>query len=256
MKRTFFDKVNKVHFFLMIPIVLINIGFLIKFVLRPGIPEGFWLLIITVLCVLNVLWMQKGIFEDRADLNKRIREWDHNRKVAAKKREPFDQPKPVKSKMLTPNIYAVIAIFIGVFLFMSIPLKLIDAMAPHGKYVYYHDIKELKEKSSRYEFFPSELPKSAKHVRWTVFPSVMQGDGYEFLRFEADPEFIAGQLDRYCKGVHPQNGANLGFGDCLNERERMEAEVYVLYDNGDWNHQRYYGIGVVPSEDLIFYFLQ
>lgn len=248
----------------------INPAFLVLFVLgcalflytlflvirRPDVIHIFWFLLTSVLLVLNYFWMQTRFFEDRDDLNRRIGEWNKKRLQAMQMRVPFNEPRPVKSKKLTPVIPVVFAVFIGVYIISFLPLKIIDSAVPKGRLVYKYDIAKLKDKNGvKYGFLPDSVPKEAKDVKWVVFPSILQGDGYEVLSFYIDDEYIEREVNAKCAGITAKSAWDLPVLNFLTDEQVENAQWFPMHDEGE-NHRRTWGIVADPGSNFIAYFVQ
>ncbi len=82
-----------------------------------------------------------------------------------------------------------------VLVFMS-PLEL--AFPNHMPWEYKWEVKAMKEDfSSRYYYFPDEIPKGAKDVVWKQYPGYMQGKAFKYLMFTADEAYIQAELAKY-----------------------------------------------------------
>ncbi len=252
------------------PVKKFNIAFLILLVViapiwvytiylvfkRPDVIHIFWLLMSSTVFILDCFWSQTRFFENRDELNKKIREWSRRRRLAGSQNLPFHEPMPRKQKPLTPVILVVFAICLGIYGFSYLPLKLIDAAVPKTRLIYKGDIRELKEKNyNKYGFLPDEVPKGAKNFKWTVFPSIMQGDGYEVLSFRYDITYIEEEIDTKCAGITPRSAWDLPVSNFLTSQQMQTAEWYPMHDEGD-NHRRTWGIVIDRNTEFIAYFVQ
>ncbi len=123
-----------------------------------------------------------------------------------------------------------------------------------------------------FEFFPEELPSSAKNIRYEFLPTILQGEGHVTLRFTADEDYIDDLKEKLkdeamyitdSEGLAEinsrlENGKTIQFygiddGDRFFE-EHPDAEIYILYTNYDWNHPR--SRAVFIDEDYVFFELQ
>ena len=75
-------KFNTAFLVLFFPVCALFLYTLYLVIRRPDVIHTFWLLLMSVLIILNFFWMQTGFFEDRNDLNRRIAEWDKRRREA------------------------------------------------------------------------------------------------------------------------------------------------------------------------------
>ena len=249
-------KFNLTFLILFFPICAIWAYTVYLVIRRPDVIHIFRLALFSTLLVLDFFWMQTRFCENRVDLNRRIRQWEIRRREAAKMRIPFNEPKPVKSKMLTPVVLVVFAICFGIFIISFLPLKLIDSAIPKGRMIYKYDIEKLKKNNgTKYGFLPDSVPKDAEDVKWIVFPSIMQGDGYEVLSFYTDNEYIEREVNEKCAGIAPQPAGNLPVLNFLNTSQIQTAGWYPLYDKGE-NHRRTWGIVADPATNFIAYFVQ
>lgn len=249
-------KFNTAFLVLFFPVCALFLYTLYLVIRRPDVIHTFWLLLMSVLIILNFFWMQTGFFEDRNDLKRRIAEWDKRRREAMQMRVPFNEPKPVKSKKLTPVISVVFAIFIGVYFFSFLPLKIIDSAVPKGRLIYKYDIAKLKDKNgAKYGFLPDSVPKDAEDAKWVVFPSIMQGDGYEVLSFYIDNGYIEREVNEKCAGITAQSAWNLPVLNFLTDEQLDNAQWFPMHDEGE-NHRHTWGIVADPGSNFIAYFVQ
>ncbi len=259
-KKSFKESVNLTFFVCAILNAGVELWLLVLCFRNFSILHAAWLTMSSVLLALNILWSQAAIFEDRDALNKKIKEWDKKRKAAVKANVPFTEPRPKKSKILTPNTTALFFIVLATVFYGSFFFALINIAVPEGKSAYVRDIRELKEKNpDRYYFFPDNIPDGAEKVKWKMQPSIMQGAGYEVLYFYTDSHFIHDQIDLYCSGIEPKSYYNMPVGvltDEFDDAGLERVEWYEIYNNGDWNHEHAWGIFTEPESNLIGYFCQ
>lgn len=131
----------------------------------------------------------------------------------------------------------------------------------HMVWEYKYDIEEFKEEyGEEYDHFPDELPESAKHVKWVITPGIMQGNSFEYLHFSADKNYIDEVIREYSEvmiytsdeyGDFPVSFP--GMKEIADGKEKY-ITVYVIYDNGDWNHQHIYGFYVNRKDNQICFF--
>ncbi|MBR6095089.1 MAG: hypothetical protein IKP92_08730 [Lachnospiraceae bacterium] len=255
-KKRFKDKIH-LNFFVLLFVIAPIFAYTVYLVFkRPDVVHLFWLIMASAVLVLDIFWMQEKFFEDRNALNKKINEWDNRRRAMRARNLPFHEPKPQKQKILTPVIPVLFAIVFGIYIFSFLPLKLIDAAVPKTRLFYKIDISSLKEKNpNKYGFLPDEVPKNATGVKWTVFPTIMQGDGYELLTFYADSSYLENEINTKCAGIEPQSMMNMPVLNFMTPAQAQSAEWYPMFDLGD-NHRTTWGIAVDKNSGLIAYFVQ
>lgn len=101
-----------------------------------------------------------------------------------------------------------------------------------------------------YRAFPESLPKGASYVKWVVGPGFLQAPSFEVLAFRIDREYLEQIVDTYRKEAeiatydkqYDEWSVDFIHSGLLSEPEN--TTVYVLYDNGDWNHHHIYGFWV------------
>ena len=254
-KMSLADKFNKEYFELLFPASIIEIGLLVWTICDFSILHLGWLLMQTAFLVCVIFWMQPRFFQDRSTLNKEIKAWNRRKREAMNAGIPFNEPKPARTKILTPPTLALFFACMSVILYGTIFLALFNIAIPKGNRGYEKDIRKLKEeRQEKYFFFPDTIPEDAKDLKWIKQPGIMQGSGYEVLYFRTDNHYIREELEKYCKDVEPIPASETQVINFFTETERETALFYGIYDNGDFNHSHYWGIFHDPGTNLIVYF--
>lgn len=140
----------------------------------------------------------------------------------------------------------------------------------HASYEYEKDIATLKtEASQEYYHFPDKIPAVASDVKWRCVPSFLQGSGYHNLFFYADESYLQKIYNAYVEEatiytysqyawVNNDTGKSAIFPDAsgIDEAERKNVEVFILYDNQDINHLHNGGFYINQTEGYICFFAQ
>lgn len=145
----------------------------------------------------------------------------------------------------------------------------------HASYEYEKDIEDLKADSLKenslreYSHFPDELPTVASGVKWMCVPNFMQGTGYDQLFFFADEVYLQKIYNAYAEEatiytysqydwVNNDTGKCAVFPDAIgiDEAERKNVEVFILYDNEDFNHLHNSGFYINQTEGYICFWAQ
>ena len=159
-----------------------------------------------------------------------------------------------------PGIATAILSMLISFVIVRNGLSIIpDLLFPyHMPYEYKGDIAKRRLSTFYdYSFFPDEIPTGAKHVKWIMMPSFLQGSGTEVLIFDTDSEYIQKVVAQY-RGDAQVMGFEEGmmFGSYYDESRLDRLTVYKLYDNDDWNHLHMWGFFVDEEIGRIGYFCQ
>ncbi len=128
-----------------------------------------------------------------------------------------------------------------------------------------------------FDYFPDKLPDGIKGYRMDFFPSIMQGDGYTTMSFEASDDVIEQYTNEYSKGAIytctvadlgeslsiqiNENGANITnkYADVLmDKRFRAKcsdnAKVYIMYNSETSHRSSYTSAVVIDSEHNLIEF--
>ena len=128
-----------------------------------------------------------------------------------------------------------------------------------------------------FDYFPSKLPDGVKRYRLDYYPSIMQGDGYTTMSFEASDEVIDQYTNEYSKGAKytctvadlggsssiliNENGANSTnkYADVrLDKRFKAicsdNAKVYIMYNSETSHRSSYTSAVIIDSENSIIEF--
>lgn len=156
----------------------------------------------------------------------------------------------------------LIACYIGQFLNIFFPY--------HASYEYKKDITTLKEDAlQEYYYFPDEIPEKASKVKWMCVPSFMQGSDYHKLFFFTDESYIQEIYNTFSEEAiiytynqyawinnDTQKMATFPGDSAIDENERKDVEVFMLYDNNDINHLHNGGFYINQTEGYICFFAQ
>lgn len=149
----------------------------------------------------------------------------------------------------------------------------------HAGYEYKNDIAALKvEASQRYYYFPDKIPDLASNVEWVCFPSLLQGSGYHKLFFYADESYLQEVYDTYAEyatiytyeymydydqyaWANHDMESNMFLDwfpgvNTIEEQERKNVKVLILYDNQDANHPHNSGLYINQVEGYVCFFAQ
>ncbi len=148
----------------------------------------------------------------------------------------------------------------------------------HALYEYKNDIASLKlEDSQKYYYFPDKIPDSASNVEWVCLPSMLQGTGYHKLFFYADESYLHKVYDTYAEYAtiytyelyddqyaswvnHDMENIMLldwfPGEDTIEEADKKNVKVFILYDNQDANHLRNGGLYINQLVGYVCFFEQ
>lgn len=135
----------------------------------------------------------------------------------------------------------------------------IDVAYPyHMKYEYQGDMAKCKASAyDDYSFFPDTIPQEAKHVKWLMRPSLLQGNGMELLMLYAPETYIDAVISAYADAASVCGVEEEMDFKSFYDRERIDKlTVYKLYDNEDGNHTHIGGFFVDREREVIGYFCQ
>ena len=138
----------------------------------------------------------------------------------------------------------------------------------HASYEYKKDIEILKSDAlQKYYYFPDEIPTIASGVEWVCFPSLLQGSGYHKLFFYADESYLQNVYSMYVEEatIYTYNqyewtnyeiGKSTTFPEenVIDETEKKNVEVFILYDNQDTTHFHNGGFYINQTEGYICFF--
>mgnify|MGYP007069902160 CR=1 FL=1 len=105
-----------------------------------------------------------------------------------------------KARRRAPGIIIAILAMLISFIMVRNGFSIIpDLWFPyHMSYEYKGDIAKRRLSTFYdYSFFPDEIPAGAKHVKWIMMPSFLQGSGTEVLIFDTDSEYIQKVVAQY-----------------------------------------------------------
>ena len=140
----------------------------------------------------------------------------------------------------------------------------------HAGYEYKKDIAALKADSFKeYYYFPDEIPAAASDVKWKCMPGFLQGSGYNSLFFSADESYLQNICNAYSEEatiyryteyawIDNDTGKSAEFPDesRIDEAERKNVEVFILYDNHDIDHLHNGGFYINQTKGYICFFVQ
>ncbi len=140
----------------------------------------------------------------------------------------------------------------------------------HASYEYKKDIASLKtDDLQEYSHFPDNIPEFASDVEWVCFPSMLQGSGYHRLFFYADTSYLQEIYDTYAEYAtiytydqyawtnhDMEKSITFPEGSSIEEQDRNDVKVLMLYDNQDVNHSHNGGIYINKVEGYIGFFAQ
>jgi len=165
-------------------------------------------------------------------------------------------------KLCLQNSFAGIVCF-GVVWYIG---QFFNLLCPyHAVYEYKSEIAELKaDYPQEYSHFPDEIPDGASKVEWRRMPGFMQGSGSDTLFFYADNEYLAAARDSlagkygvYTYSVEGKTWQNKD-GEKLSDiipylpfYVGADTEMFLLYDNEDWNHRHVRAVFLNMSDGYI-----
>lgn len=175
-------------------------------------------------------------------------------------------------KDIVENIFVILILwYFGQFLNILFPY--------HAGYEYKNDIASLKaEDSESYYYFPDKIPDLASDVEWVCLPNFLQGTGYHKLFFYADESYLQEVYDTYAEYaaiytyeyIYDNRFTSWANHDmesimvldwfpgenAIEEQERKNVKVLILYDNQDANHPRNGGLYINQAEGYVCFFAQ
>lgn len=179
--------------------------------------------------------------------------------------------KSQKEKIVGKMCKDLIGNLIVIWILYSFFGQYLNIIYPYrAPYEYKKDMASFKADSMQeYYFFPDRIPKGASEVKWMCAPNLMQGIGYEKLFFYAEDSYIKEICDTYKEKAtiyqymeyawtNSETGKITTFpGDSLiEEEERNDIEVFMIYDNQDANHLHNGGFYINQNEGYICFFSQ
>ena len=128
-----------------------------------------------------------------------------------------------------------------------------------------------------FDYFPSKLPDGIKGYRLDFFPSILQGDGYTTISFEAYNDVIEQYMNEYSKdaiftcsladlgesltvrinenGANPTNKvAYVRMNNKFRAKCSNNAKVYIMYNNETSHRSSYTSAVVIDSEHNLIEF--
>ena len=128
-----------------------------------------------------------------------------------------------------------------------------------------------------FDYFPSKLPDGIKGYRLDFFPSILQGDGYTTISFEAYNDVIDQYMNEYSKdaiftcsladlgesltvrinenGANPTNKvAYVRMNNKFRAKCSNNAKVYIMYNNETSHRSSYTSAVVIDSEHNLIEF--
>lgn len=228
-------------------------------ILHPRIQNIMLLLLNGSFIFQNGKWMNKEKYVSPRDYDNEISAWKKRKKEAKEQGEIFEEPRPAKprkiAQRLVPMFIAILFLWYIVFWGGS----MLNVFFPmHMPYEYESDIAKLKENDyEAYYFFPDEIPKGAKKIKWYIMPSFMQGGGTKVLIFDTSNEYIQNVIDTYSYearicGIED----DMSFRKFYNEARLEKLTVYKIYDNDDWNRVHMWGFFVDEEINRIGFFCE
>ncbi len=214
--------------------------------------------------IYNVLWFlfslitarslyicsKKGVRPDIYECRKKQKEWRDRKKAAEKAGEDFNEKYPVTPDRMTGYIgvyFVGYVVSLIVVIWLSLPLY---ALIP---FHWPHEYKNERPKTiGEINFFPEDIPKGAKNVKWEVMPSFLQATGHYILTFNADDAFIEDTVTKY-------GGKAVETERCIDSKRTFvrgygeNSVLYTMYERKDSNHPWYEGFVVNDEKNLIVY---
>lgn len=249
--KKFKEKYRTGYFAAFLIISLFVLWFLYCTLMSLRIYNVLWLLCSLITARSLYICSKKGARPDIYEYIKVRKDWQMRKKAAEKAGEEFNEKYPVRPDRMTKYISVYISgyvISLIVVIWLSLPLY---ALIP---FHWPHEYKsERPQTIGEVNFFPEDIPKSAKNIKWKVMPSFLQATGHFILSFNADDAYIKDTVSKY--------GAKAAEKECCIDSKRpfekgygKNAVLYTMYERKDSNHPWYEGFVVDEEENRIVYF--
>ncbi|MBQ9519355.1 MAG: hypothetical protein IJR59_05630 [Firmicutes bacterium] len=242
-----------------------NISYLVGFLIMC--LAVLWFLYCTAahLRIYNLMWLicslitaramfvniKKGARPNAYEYGKAVKDWKRRKKAAKEAGVDFDEKFPARPDKMGEYISAYfIFYFVSLFAVIGLSLLLYALIPFHWQ----HEYKgERPQTIGEINFFPEDIPKGAKNVKWIVMPSFLQATGHCVLIFNADDGYIEELVSKYeSKAVETERYYNSkrhfasGFGE--------NSVLYTMYEKKDSNHPWYEGFVVDKEKNKAAFF--
>ncbi len=171
---------------------------------------------------------------------------------------------------------AEILIISPIVLFLSLWAPIMINTHFAFRYPFQKSYIEIFSGDDTFDYFPDKLPDDVKNYRLDHFPSIMQGDGYTTVSFEASDDVLEQYTELYSAGavytckvrelsggsvMINENGANntnkyadVHMSESFRKKCSDNAKVYIMYNSETSHRSSYTSAVVIDSEHNLIEF--
>lgn len=164
---------------------------------------------------------------------------------------------------------AEILIISPIVLFLSLWAPIMINTHFAFRYPFQKSYIEIFSGDDTFDYFPDKLPDDVKNYRLDHFPSIMQGDGYTTVSFEASDDVLEQYTELYSAGavytckvrelsggsvMINENGANntnkyadVHMSESFRKKCSGDAMVYIMYNSEDSHRSPYTSAVIIDS---------
>lgn len=164
---------------------------------------------------------------------------------------------------------AEILIISPIVLFLSLWAPIMINTHFAFRYPFQKSYIEIFSGDDTFDYFPDKLPDDVKNYRLDHFPSIMQGDGYTTVSFEASDDVLEQYTELYSAGavytckvrelsggsvMINENGANntnkyadVHMSESFRKKCNGDAMVYIMYNSEDSHRSPYTSAVIIDS---------